>query len=97
MKYSQHLLCIEIELMVRPHLLQAHFSRSCTVHLLQAVQYGFCTIFEDSLGTKFEAGSGTKIEVADYTFQAQISRSYSSINCCPYSTDYVYAGTVFEG
>ena len=53
-------------------------------------------IFEDCLGTEFEVGSGLKIEVVDTTFQAHISRSYSSINWCLYSTDFGYAGTVFE-
>ena len=57
------------------------------MHLLLTVQYGFYMNFEGSLGTEFEAGSGTKIEVADCTFQAQILRPYNSINCCPYSTD----------
>ena len=47
--------CAQKSRRVRPHLLQACFSRSCTVHLLRTVQYGFCMIFKDSLGTKFEA------------------------------------------
>ena len=52
---TANIYCAQKSRRVRPHLLQACFSRSCTMHLLQTIQYSFCTIFEDSLGTKFEA------------------------------------------